>query len=231
MNHKQNKILLLEDNQALARSIKSTLKQKLLLQVDWSDCLERSTDLLDKNKYQLLIVDRVLPEGDGLEIVDYAHQYFTQTRILMLTQKNLVSDRLRAYREGADDYLAKPFDIEELVIKVKKILKVYKINDQSHLSFAEVHLYPESGRLVINGRTSLIRKKEAEILKLLIINQNIVLSKDKLIRMVWPEFDKQPRFNTVEVYIRRLRLALGPYGSCIQTKRGYGYFLDTGSKH
>ncbi len=230
MINKKQTVLVLEDNQQLARTVKTVLKHQLDLQVDWTDCLSRSIDLLDQKNYNLVIVDRMLPQSYCLEIVDYIQQFFTQTRVLMLTQKSQVDDRLKAYRKGADDYLSKPFNQEELVLKVSKLLKVYKVSQTSTFSFLNVVLSVDLGLLSINGEVLSIRPKEAEILKALIINQKIVLSKQKLIDMIWPELDKQPAENTIEVYIRRLRKMLGSHGQYIQTKRGYGYYLDIGSK-
>lgn len=221
---------MLEDNQELARTVKSVLKQQLNLQVDWTDRLGRSIDLLDQKNYTLVIVDRILPQADGLEIVDYIQQFYAQTKVLMLTQKNQVQDRLRAYRKGADDYLAKPFNQEELVLKVRKLLNLYKVSEVASFSFLDVVLMVDSGQLQIKKKIISVRPKEAEILKTLIINQKIVLSKKKLINLIWPELDEQPAENTIEVYIRRLRKLLGPYGQCIKTRRGYGYYLDIGSK-
>jgi two-component system OmpR family response regulator len=224
------RVLLLEDNHIMAQSLKRILKQELALKVDWTDSLDHSLDLLTKRKYQLLLVDWLLPNGCGLDLVAYAQEFYYPARILMLTQKSQLQNRLTAYKIGADDYLSKPFDFEELLIKVEKLLNSYKITQYASFKYQGVELYPEIGKLVVDGQIKTISPKEADLLKYLIIHHPQVLSKQRLINLIWPLEKEQPQVNTIEVYIRRIRKRLGPYSCCLKNKRFAGYYLVKGKE-
>ncbi len=224
------KALLLEDNQIMAQSLKRILKQELSLKVDWTDSVDHSLDLLSETKYQLLLVDWLLPNGCGLDLVEFSQEFYYPARILMLTQKSQLQNRLMAYKIGADDYLSKPFDFEELLFKVEKLLNSYKITQYASFKYQGVELYSEIGKLTVDGQVKTISPKEADLLKYLIIHHPQVLTKQRLINLIWPLENEQPQINTIEVYIRRVRKKLGPYGHCLKNKRFAGYYLIKGKE-
>ena len=222
------KILLLEDNQLLAKSIQYSLQKKLQLKVDWTHNVSRAIELCDHQIYDLVIADWLLEHSSGLDLVTYVNQFCFQTKILMLSQQSLIAQRLKAYHCGVDDYLTKPFDLDELIIKVRKLLHTYKLNDSGMIKAKNVTLFPEVGKLLIGDLMFKLRPKESQLVKILLINSPRVFSKQKLLMMGWPNIEHRPSINTIEVYIRRVRQKLGKYGEVIKNKRGFGYYFESG---
>ena len=231
MKQHLKRILILDDDYQLSKTLRTLITNKLNVEVEWTDDVERCLSLIDESHYDLLIVDWILKNNEtGLEVVNYAKEYFYQTKVLMLTCQQQVHNRLKAYKTGADAYLAKPFNSDELLHIINQLLHQYKLHDTEAIEFAGIVLYPKSGKLLINDNAVNIRSKEVKILQQLLINKSRVLSKDQLISLVWPNFNKQPGLNTVEVYIRRLRQKLGPFGYYLKNKRGFGYYFSKGNE-
>jgi DNA-binding response OmpR family regulator len=225
------RILILEDDYLLSRSLRSLLTKRFLVDVDWTDSLEKSIQMIDQKRFDLLIVDWLLKEkATGIDLVDYAHSCHYQIKTLMLTCKSEIKHRIKAYRAGADAYLTKPFNTTELSIKVSQLLNLYKLSDNKTIQIENITLYPSSGQMLINQKTVFLRPKETQILEVLMTNEARVLSKEKLLNIVWSDYAKQPGLNTVEVYVRRLRQKLGPYSSWLQNKRGFGYCFNKGKE-
>lgn len=223
------RILILEDDYLLSRSLRSLLTKRFLVDVDWTDSLEKAIQIIDQKRFDLLIIDWLLKDKTtGIDLVDYSHTCHYQIKTLMLTCKTEINHRIKAYRAGADAFLTKPFNTTELLIKVSQLLNMYKLSDNKAIQVENIVLYPNSGQMIINRKIIFLRPKEAQILEALMTNKARVLSKEKLLNIVWSDYTKQPGLNTVEVYVRRLRQKLGPYSTWLQNKRGFGYFFDKG---
>ena len=223
-------ILLLEDNRLLAKSIQSSIQKKLQVKVDWTDNVARAIELCDYQIYDLVIADWLLEHSSGLDLVTYVDQFCFQTRILMLSQQSLITQRLKAYRCGVDDYLTKPFDLDELIIKAKKLLNTYKLSESGIIKTQNFTFLPEVGKLLIDDLIFKLRPKEAQLVKILIVNSPRVFSKQKLLAIGWPNIEHRPSINTIEVYVRRIRQKLGKYGQVIKNKRGFGYYFESGKE-
>jgi two-component system, OmpR family, response regulator CiaR len=223
------KILILEDDAELAKSLRNLLKTKLQAYVQIASTVDQCLELIDTKPFDILIADWLLADNEtGLEAITYAREYHYQLKVLMLTCQKSVDHRLHAYRQGADAYLAKPFHPEELLIKIDQLFNQYKLCDGDAITFKGIALYPQVGQILIDQQAVEMGAKEVKILKLLIVNQSRVLSKQKILDLIWTDLDHQPGLNTVEVYIRRIRQKLGPYKKYLRNKRGFGYWLDNG---
>ncbi|MBD3250693.1 MAG: response regulator [Candidatus Pacebacteria bacterium] len=224
-----NKLLIVEDDPRLLISLKNLLtshRRRIFV----SDQVERAIDLIDQHRFQLAIIDRCLTDGDGIELVRYFQQYSYQTRLLILTQLSEPDERVKGLLSGADDYLIKPFTYRELDLRVEKLLQKRKLVCPNQVKSGAVELHFDSGCLFLKDELVKLRKKEADILKILMLNTNQVISKGQLINQVWTGLNDQPSFNTVEVYIRRLRMKLGTYGSRLKTIRSFGYCWSKSGK-
>lgn len=227
--HHLKKILILEDDAELANSLRTLLKTKLQAEVQIVSTVDQCLELLDSKPFDILIADWLLANREtGLEAIIYAREYHYQLKVLMLTCLKSVDQRIRAYQKGADAYLTKPFHPEELIIKIEQLFNQYKLCDGDAIAFKGIVLYPQLGQLLIDQQVVELGAKEVKILKLLLVNQSRVLSKQKILDLIWTDLDHQPGLNTVEVYIRRIRQKLGPYKKCLRNKRGFGYWLDSG---
>jgi len=220
-----NRILIVENDRALVASLHSLL-QTLGYSVSSAYDLKTAYEVLGKQGFELVLLDRVLDDGDGLEIANFLHEVSFGTKILFMSQKGEVAERLIGLNSGADDYLPKPFNTQELVQKVKLLLLRQKIKDQSYLQVGHIHLNPSSGTLTLNDKQSSLRRRESQILACLLRMQGTVVSKSALIEYVWQSEDEIPTYTTLEVYIRRLRMALGNHHGYIKTVRGFGYRLS-----
>lgn len=231
MSKNYKRILILEDDYQLSKTLRSLLQTELQAEVQWTDSVDKAIQLLDLNQYDLAIVDWVLTKQEtGLEFIEYVHEFFSQLKILMLTKCNTVEQRLKAYHLGTDTYLAKPFSCEELLVKINQLFNQFKLSDNRLVKYQNITLYLDSGKLLIDNQAITIRRKEAAILKILMANNSSVVTKQQLIDQVWLDPNKQPNINTIEVYMRRLRQKLGPYASYLKNKRGYGYFFAKGNE-
>jgi DNA-binding response OmpR family regulator len=218
-------ILIVENDLTLARAMSQVLMNSGYL-VKHVATLASAYEELSRKGYELVLVDRILDDGDGLELVSFLRDISYGTRVLMLTQRNYDMDRIKGLEDGADDYLGKPIQTQELVLRVKLLLNRQKIKDQEYLQLGELSLQPSSGRLTLADRHCRLRKREAEILACLLRMAGAVVSKDTLIEYVWQSRDDIPTHTTLEVYIRRLRIALGEQHHMLKTVRGFGYCLS-----
>lgn len=217
------KILIIEDDPTLQKSLQSLLSQHYSCET--ASSLQESFSLIDAKKYELVIVDRMLPDGDGLEVIEYLHDSFYQTKVLALTHQSAVDDRIHGLEQGADEYLAKPFSFTELKLKVKKLLWMEKLKIASLLKAGSLEFNPETGIIFIENTQVRLRKKEAEIFRCLLRYKNQVVSRDMIIDDVWAGSELIPSETTLDVYIRRIRVLLKEYHRIITTVRGFGYCL------
>ena len=150
------------------------------------------------------------------------------TPMIFLTAKDTENDVLTGFSLGADDYISKPFSVNELTARVKAVLKryyTYKLNNKSIIQFHGLDLDTVRKRLIINDERIELTKKEYEILKVLLENQGKVFSREDLLMRIWGQ-DVIVTERTVDVNITRLRTKLGQYGSSLRNKTGYGYFFE-----
>lgn len=189
--------------------------------------LESAYQFLTKKTVDLAIIDRRFKDGDGLELVDYLHQLHYYTKTLILSQLNQTEEKIKGLSSGADDYLAKPFNMAELKLRVQNLLRKEKRTPFNYLSFGPLKLNYQNGSLVIQGRKVInLRKKESQILATLIRYQNQIITHRQIAEKVWPGENFYPTNTTINVYIRRLRLKLGEYKYLIKTARKFGYQLS-----
>ncbi len=231
---KNSGILILEDDKVLANSLKIALADNCYGVIYLAHTLDRAYEIIDTKQIELLLADWVLPQGEtSLELIEYVSQYHQQIKILMLSCKEKCADRLTAYKTGVDAYLSKPFDWSELNYLVKRLLHSYKLSDSVTINSDTLSIFPDDGYVIASGTQIHLRPKEMAIFQALFLNRPRVISKQKLLDIVWPNVDEQPNYNTIEVYLRRLRQLLGPMGVQLKNKRGYGYYLlaEMGNRH
>ena len=174
--------------------------------------------------YHLVLLDLMLPTLNGIEICRRIRKLKT-TPIIMLTARDSVMDKVSGFQMGADDYVVKPFAIEELIARIEAILRrsSNNIENQNVMEFKDIIINIESRTVECNGKLINLTTKEYELLVYLVKNQNKVLTRDYLIENIWG-YDYDGENNIVDVYIRHLRSKLQNY-DYIQTVRGIGYVV------
>lgn len=219
------KILILEDDLVLLKTLKEVLV-KNNFQVDLAHCLNRAEQLIENKEYDLLIFDRLVNNEDSLDFLEALRADESFIRVLLISQKKLLNDRLLSLKV-ADDFLAKPFVIKELILKVNNLLSrsKYKLADNY---FCPYFYLNESGLVqdLATGNCFYLPKKERQILECLLLHQNQAVSYQTLINYVWPRTDNIPQQRTLNVYVRRIRLKIGHFSQYIKTIRDFGFILD-----
>lgn len=221
------KILLVEDEKIIAGSIKRGLEQENYV-VDVAFDGISGLDLASTSDYDIIILDRLLPGMDGIEVTKKIREQKIQTPILFLTAKGQVGDKVEGFKAGADDYLTKPFAFEEFLARIKSLLKrPLEIKDQI-LQVEDLTLDTEQFEAKRSDKKIKLSSKEFGLLEYLMRNANKVISKEKIINHVW-NYDADILPNTVEVYIGYLRSKIDkPFKNkpcLIHTVWGFGYKL------
>lgn len=220
-------ILIVEDDVKLAGVLQRGLKQERF-SAEIAYNTDDAENLIEPNNYDLIILDWMLPgQWDGAELCQHLRRQNNDTPIIMLTAKNTTKDKITGLNIGADDYLSKPFAFDELVARIRAILRRDSGERDPILKFADIELDPINKTVKRAGQNINLSKKEFMVLEYLILNKNTVISKQQLIDKVW-DFESDVMQNTVEVYIGYLRNKLEkPFGTkVIKTVRGFGYRLE-----
>lgn len=180
---------------------------------------------LETEKPELILLDIMLPEEDGLSILSKlkSNDKTASIPVIMLTAKGLEIDKVKGFELGADDYIAKPFGMMELVARVKARLRSKKEKSQtSEYKVGKLYVSPEKHDVKVDGKSVTLTLKEFETLCMLLENRHTVLTRDQILNKIWGySFDGESR--TVDVHIRTLRQKLGAEGDVIETVRGVGY--------
>lgn len=217
------KILVIEDEENIASFIKMELTYEGYEVENCYDGKEGLYKALSED-YHLVLLDLMLPTLNGIEICRRIRKLKT-TPIIMLTARDSVMDKVSGFQMGADDYVVKPFAIEELIARIEAILRrsSNNIENQNVMEFKDIIINIESRTVECNGKLINLTTKEYELLVYLVKNQNKVLTRDYLIENIWG-YDYDGENNIVDVYIRHLRSKLQNY-DYIQTVRGIGYVV------
>ncbi len=219
------KILVVEDEHRIAQAIKKGLEQELHA-VDIAYTGPDGYDFASTENYDLIILDRMLPEMDGMQICSKLRQKKNHTPILMLTAKGQIGDKVQGLNAGADDYMTKPFAFAELIARVKALTRRQKNPVVTDIVIADLSLNTQTYEIKRDGKYIQLSNKEFSLLSYMMRHPNTVLTKDQIIQNVW-DYDADILPNTVEVYIRNLRNKIdSPFKNrktLIHTVRGFGY--------
>ena len=219
------KILIVEDEHKIANSIKQGLMQENFAVDVVYDGIE-GYDLAATGEYDVIVLDRLLPGIEGLEICQKLREQKNHTPILILTAKGQVADRVEGLDGGADDYLIKPFAFEELLARIKALGRRPKKTLGTILKLADLSLNTKTYQIKRGSTSIQLSSKEFVLLEYLLNHKNEILTKDQIINHVW-DYDANILPNTIEVYIGYLRNKIDkPFKKSpklIQTIRGFGY--------
>jgi two-component system, OmpR family, response regulator len=219
------KILIVEDEHRIATAIKKGLEQEKYA-VDVAFAGDEGFDLASTEEYDLIILDLMLPVMDGLTVCKELRAKKIHTPILILTAKGQIQDKVTGLDAGADDYLTKPFSFEELLARVRALIRRPKHIADSILTIDDLTLNPTSYKVSRAQTPIQLSSKEFALLEYLMRHAHTIMSKDQIISHVWDyEADILP--NTIEVYIRNLRKKIDePFKNktpLLYTVRGFGY--------
>lgn len=183
---------------------------------------------LSEKTPDLILLDVMLPDLDGLSILKKVRTVPDTKKIpvIFVSAKTSEIDKVKGLDMGADDYLAKPFGVMELISRVKALLRrTSRINEDSQLIHEDILMDMDKHAVTVAGQLCELTFKEFELLKYLMLNQGIVLSRDKIMDQVWG-FEYEGESRTVDMHIKTLRQKLGAAGGCIKTVRNVGYMIE-----
>ena len=214
------KILAVDDERAIAELLRLSLTQAGYECVCAYDGVE-AANRIEKESFDLILLDIMLPGIDGFELMDYIRS--TGIPVIFLTAKNAVSDRVKGLRMGAEDYMVKPFDIQELLARVEGVLRRHgKL--QTVLTVGDLTINTLSMQVTRGGEEIILTRKEYELLLLFAQNVGVVLSKTTIYERVWGgEYPDNTR--TVELHIQRMKKKLG-WDDRLKPVYGMGYRLE-----
>jgi DNA-binding response OmpR family regulator len=222
------KILVVDDEPVLLEQLRETLINQRY-NVDTADDGESALDKIFDNLYDLIILDIMLPKVDGLSILKEIRKAKIKTPVLMLTSKGTVEDKIQGLDYGADDYLAKPFAIAELMARIRSLLRRTSDHRDPLLTINDVSLNTKTRQVNKKGKAMELTPKEFSVLEYLLYNKNRVVSRFALAEHVWgDEFDPFTMSNFIDVHIKNLRRKIGDTGKkkIIRTVRGIGFIIE-----
>ncbi len=221
------RILLIEDDQSAAKYLEKGLAESGHI-VDYAADGEDGLHLALTGKYDVLVVDRMLPKRDGLSIIRMLRADKNKTPVLVLSALGEVDDRVDGLRAGGDDYLVKPYAFVELLARLDALVRRGRERDDSgHLRVADLELDLVKHKVVRAGRVIHLQPKELRLLEYLMRHAGQVITRTMLLEQVW-DFQFDPRTSVIDTQISRLRAKIdkGFSRSLLHTIRGVGYKLD-----
>ncbi len=216
------RLLVVEDDTLLGDGIRAGLEHEGYA-VDWVEAAESAELALKTGQYDLMILDLGLPGMPGLTLLKRLRERENDLPVLILTARDAVQDRIEGLDSGADDYLSKPFDLEELAARIRALLRRRSGRANPVIRHHEITLDPAAHEVTRNGEVVDISPREFAILQMLLENRGKVMSRSRLEEGLY-SWNAEVESNTVEVHIHHLRRKLG--ASLIRTIRGVGYIID-----
>ena len=218
------RFLLIEDNQALANAVIERLSLESHI-VDHAADLTTARDYTATAEYDLILLDIMLPDGDGRSFLEQHRSDKSRTPVIVLTARSEVSDRVGILDLGADDYMVKPIDFSELEARCRAVLRRQTGAAQNTISFGEIEFDSLAATLRVNGTEVQLRTKELRLFEVFINAPNQIFPKSQLLDRLF-SYDVEASENAIEVYVGRLRKHLSGSNVSITTVRGLGYKLE-----
>lgn len=217
------RVLLIEDDTQIGATLKRALQFEGYAS-DWATSLSDAEEFLASSDYDIVLLDWMLPDGEGPGFLKCKRRTGMQTPVIVLTARTTVEDRIHGLDSGADDYLCKTFDLDELLARIRALLRRRVVEPQNTVASGSVSLDMGALQVSVDGRTHSLSKSETAILEKLIRNAGRYVTKAELENAVY-DWDDEVSNNALEAHISRLRKRIGH--DRIKTMRGVGYKVTT----
>lgn len=217
-------ILIIEDESSIAKPIKKVLERNKYV-VETANTGKEGLTLAKINSYNLIILDLNLPGIDGIEIAKILKKDKPALPIIMLTARNQMYDKLTGFQAGTDDYMTKPFSMDELIARINALLRRSSINNSVELKLADYKVNTKTNELISEEKIIVLSNKEMGVLEYLLRNKGTPVSAEELLEHVW-DSNIDSFSSTVKTHIKTLRKKLGsPLNEKIETIKGKGYLI------
>ena len=220
------KILVVEDNKKLLQTIEKEIIKHF--EIKCCEDGEEALYLIKQGIYDLVVLDLMLPSLSGLEVLKNIRKDYIDTPVLILTAKESLDEKMEAFSVGANDYLTKPFYMEELIARIYAILRTTgKLQTSNTLDFYDLHLDLSKRRVFYKNEEIKLQNKQFNLLEYFLLNKGTILLKEQIYDRIWG-IESDATIEIVEVYVSNLRKILSKFGydKCIKTKRKVGYMFD-----
>ncbi len=218
----KNKILLIEDNEMILKGLKYTLEQENFETMQVKS-VEEAENILTEKEFDLVILDIMLPDGNGFDLCQYIKEE-KETPVICLTAKDEEKDVVLGFNKGADDYIIKPFRNRELISRIQNVLRRFD-KDKNELICKNIRVNLDAKRVFVNEKEVIFTALEYKILVLLLSNVGKTITREKILDKIWDMAGNYVNDNTLTVYIKRVRAKLGTE-DIIKTIKGIGYRVD-----
>jgi len=218
------KILILEDNAILAEGLKTAIEEAGYYVDVLMDGMQ-GIPWLKSGQYDLLMLDLGLPGMDGIEILRYLRRQKNPIPVIIITARDRLDQRITGLEEGADDYLCKPFSLEEVVARVRAVIRRSRSFSDNRLKNGDVELCLASRTLTLNGEIVTLHRRELAVLEYFMLNRGRLLSKDQVADSI-ASLEQDISAGAIETYVSRIRKKLGA-AVAIRTVRGLGYMMES----
>lgn len=217
--------ILLADDDDLLRNLLKEVFEEEGYHVFEAENGEKALDIFWKHpEIKLVILDIMMPKADGMEVLEEIRER-SDVPVLMLTALGDSSSELSCLKKGASDFVSKPFHYEILVERVKNLLKLVKTQNMDSILLGILELNSVSHKVFVAGNEIILNNKEFQLLELLVLNENIVLTREKILDRIWG-YDYEGDIRTIDTHVKMLRSSLGEAGAYIKTVRGVGYCFE-----
>lgn len=217
------RILVVEDTEDVAEGVMGAVK-RMGHDADWAPDGAIADDLLSSYEYDLVLLDLMLPEMDGVSLLKRLRNRRDDVPVLVLTARSAVDERVQVLDLGADDYLCKPFDFAELQARIRSLLRRRSGDPTNQLSYGDIEFDRRSRTVTVRGTPVALTRRELSLLEMLLANRGRIVSKRQILDGVFG-YDSEPTENAVEVLVGRLRRKLAGATAQIHNQRGIGYQL------
>jgi len=215
-------MLLVEDDKMLGAGVQTSLKKEGYA-VDWVEDGDSALKFIGTSDYDLLILDLGLPDMDGIQVLSKVRSIGHVIPVLILTARDSIDDRVRGLDVGADDYMVKPFDLDELLARIRALSRRKTGRAEPEVSHGDVTLYPDAMKVEWKGEQVELTRREFMLLQELLANAGRVLTREQLERSMY-DWTDDVGSNAIEVSVHRLRKKF--YPGLIKTVRGIGYVVE-----
>ncbi len=217
-------ILIIDDNKELLHGLKKLLKDAKF-DIHLATNIEEAEEVINRQRYDLIILDWLLPDGNGIDFLIQQRNQNLMTPVLMLSSKGEDIEKAEALDSGADDYMQKPFSHIELLARIRALLRREGTHTKSDIEIKNLYVDLTKREVYVDQSSIVLSKKEFELLEFLLVNANIVLTRYQIGAHLNRDFESLRESNLVDAHIKNLRKKLGSASNLIETVRGVGYWI------
>ncbi len=218
------KILIVEDDDTVARSVSTALSQASFVTERCAAGLD-AQDALERRAYDAVVLDLALPDIDGTEVLKKMRKEGNTTPVLVLTAKDSVESLVQGFDLGADDYVTKPFDLIEVEARLRALIRRKHVAAGEEIKIGSLRFDTKGKRVYVREMPIELGSRELEVLEILMLNTGRVVSKEQILQRI-SSLEDELGMNAVEVYVHRLRKKIADSGLNLRTIRGLGYLLE-----